>query len=300
MGVGAGHQEWISMQKATIISGLIAIIMVTCALPFTASEDSDALIGNTEGMSLNVDSAVLYQTGGTSSVQLSITQTLAGDVAGDATWYLHDIDDGTSFVQLSNTSGASVTVSVTSLAEGVNVASVEVVANIGNHHASAVIVVYPSPGTPAETFHYYFKIDDEAVQHLIQTGQITDNTIVYPNGDYDFATGFWVEVTKAQTGLSAANFNALSALQWYLNTHGWSNSFGSYGWINQLLGLGTYPGDNGVWYYWAQYHAVGNGWAFNNTTLGFITTVDQSYIGMIFWGSPNAETMPTPFPGIPS
>lgn len=299
MGVGAGHQEWISMQKATIISGLIAIIMVTCALPFTASEDSDALIGNTEGMSLNVDSAVLYQTGGTSNVQLSITQTLAGDVASDATWYLHDIDDGTSFVQLSNTSGASVTVSVTSLAEGVNVASVEVVANIGNHHASAVIVVYPSPGTPAETFRFFFQIKEDAYAHVQANNSANVNL---PSGYTmaQFYTGFWVSVTKAQADPNNNGFTALSALQWYLNTHGWSNSFGSYGWINQLLGLGTYPGDNGVWYYWAQYHAVGNGWAFNNTTLGFITTVDQSYIGMIFWGSPNAETMPTPFPGIPS
>lgn len=299
MGVGAGHQEWISMQKATIISGLIAIIMVTCALPFTASEDSDALIGNTEGMSLNVDSAVLYQTGGTSSVQLSITQTLAGDVASDATWYLHDIDDGTSFVQLSNTSGASVTVFVTSLANGVNVASVEVVANIGNHHASAVIVVYPSPGTPAETFHFFFQIKEEAYAHVQANNSANVNL---PSGYTmaQFYTGFWVSVTKAQADSNNNGFTALSALQWYLNTHGWSNSFGSYGWINQLLGLGTYPGDNGVWYYWAQYHAVDGGWAFNNTTLGFITTVDQSYIGMIFWGSPNAETMPTPFPGIPS
>lgn len=286
MGVGAGHQEWISMQKATIISGLIAIIMVTCALPFTASEDSDALIGNTEGMSLNADSAVLYQTGGTSSVQLSITQTLAGDVASDATWYLHDIDDGTSFVGLSDTSGASVTVSVTSLANGVNVASVEVVANIGDHHASAVIVVYPSPGTPAETFHFFFQIKEDAYTHVQANNSANANL---PSGYTmaQFETGFWVSVTRAQATdpNGTGEFTALSALQWYLNTHGWSNSFGSYGWINQLLGLGTYPGDDGVWYYWAQYHVGKDSetqedrWFFNNTTLGFITTVGESYIG---------------------
>lgn len=50
--------------KVTILlSGLVAMLMVTCAVPFIASEDSDALIGNTTGMSLNTDSAVLYQTG---------------------------------------------------------------------------------------------------------------------------------------------------------------------------------------------------------------------------------------------
>ena len=33
--------------------------------------------------------------------------------------------------------------------------------------------------------------------------------------------------------------------------------------------------------------------------LGFITTAGESYIGMIFWGSPNASSMPS-FPGYPA
>jgi hypothetical protein len=37
--------------KASILlSGLVAILMVTCAIPFMASEDSDALTGNSPGM----------------------------------------------------------------------------------------------------------------------------------------------------------------------------------------------------------------------------------------------------------
>lgn len=60
--------------------------MVTCAVPFMASEDSDALIGNTTGMSLNTDSAVLYKTGGTSSIQLSISQYISGDNPSAAGW----------------------------------------------------------------------------------------------------------------------------------------------------------------------------------------------------------------------
>ena len=56
-----------------MLSGLVAILMVTCAVPFMASEDSDALIGNTTGMSLNINSAVLYEEDGTSSIQLSIS-----------------------------------------------------------------------------------------------------------------------------------------------------------------------------------------------------------------------------------
>lgn len=301
--------------KASILlSGLVAILMVTCAVPFMASEDSDALIGNTTGMSLNTNSAVLYEEDGTSSIQLSISQYISGDNPSTANWYLHDIDDGTDFVDLSVDTGSSTTVSVIGLDSGVEVASVEVVASInvvdGNnqpvldpitneqvkHTASAVIVVYPSPSTTATTFHYYFKIDADAIDYLINDNQITSSTLdlpTFPQG-CDIYDGFWVTVTKTQTGLSDANFNALTALQWYLNYYGWSNHFGNYGWIQDLLGLDSYSGDGGVWYYWAQYHLTNDGWEFNNTTLQYITDVDSAYIGMIFWGSPSAEDMPDP------
>ena len=309
--------------KITILlSGLVAILMVTCAVPFMASEDSDALIGNTTGMSLNTNSAVLYEEDGTSSIQLSISQYISGDNPSTANWYLHDIDDGTDFVDLSVDTGSSTTVSVIGLDFGVEVASVEVVASInvvdGNnqpvidpdthqqvkHTASAVIVVYPSPSTTANVFHYYFKIDSSAIDYLIESEQIDEDTVLEPSlpSGYDIYSGFWVTVTQAQTELSDANFNALTALQWYFTQNGWSNHFGNYGWIEDLLGLESYPGNGGVWYYWAQYHAVSgtpNAWAFNNTTLEFITTVGESYIGMIFWGSPDANTMPS-FPGYPT
>lgn len=53
----------------------------------------------------------------------------------------------------------------------------------------------------------------------------------------------------------------------------------------------------GILGYWAQYHnaTCSGSWAFNNETLEFITTQDHSYIGMIFWGSPNSSSTP-PFP----
>ena len=323
------HQESLRViimrGKATILlSGLVAILMVTCAVPFMASEDSDALIGNTTGMSLNTNSAVLYENNGTSSIQLSITQYISGDNPAAAHWYLHDIDDGTDFVELSTpTTGSSITVSVTELDYGVEVASVEVVASIdvvdGNdqpvidpnthqqvkHTASAVIVVYPSPSTTTTVFHYYFKIDSAAYDDVYNAGLIETQSgeAILPSGYYmsDFNTGFWVTVDNSIAQLST--FNALTALQWYLNTNGWSNHFSNYGWIEDLLGLDSYPGSDGVWYYWAQYHATGNGstaaWAFNNTTLEFITTAGESYIGLIFWGSPDANTMPA-FPGYPT
>lgn len=305
--------------KVTILlSGLVAILMVTCAVPFMASEDSDALIGNTTGMSLNTNSAVLYEEDGTSSIQLSISQYVSGDNPSAAQWYLHDIDDGTDFVDLSVSTGSSTTVSVIGLDYGVEVASVEVVASInvvdGNnqpvidpitneqvkHTASAVIVVYPSPSTTATTFHYYFKIDSAAYNYLVNNEVISGATL--PNGYTmsQFNTGFWITVSQDDTQLSDANFNALSALQWYLNYYGWSNHFSNYGWIQDLLGLDSYPGDGGVWYYWAQYHLTNGGWEFNNTTLQYITDVDSAYIGLIFWGSPDAETMPTPVPDFPA
>lgn len=279
--------------------------MVTCAVPFMASEDSDALIGNTTGMSLNTDSAVLYKTGGTSSIQLSISQYISGDNPSAAAWSLNDLDDGTTFVQLSDTTGSSITVSVNANATITDAMSVEVVAAIGTHHASAVIVVYPSPSTTTTVFHYYFKIDSAAYDDVYNAGLIETQSgeAILPSGYdmSDFNTGFWVTVDNSIAQLST--FNALTALQWYLNTNGWSNHFSNYGWIEDLLGLDSYPGDGGVWYYWAQYHATGNGtaaeWAFNNTTLEFITTAGESYIGMIFWGSPDAEHAPD-FPGYPA
>ena len=284
--------------------------MVTCAVPFMASEDSDALIGNTTGMSLNTNSAVLYLTGGDSSIVLEVTQMITGDDEEDVYWDLNDLDDGTSFVSLVDNQNGTYTVTALSIPNNQTVASVEVYACVdvvdGNgdpvidpdtheqvkHTASAVIVVYPSPSTTTSVFHFYFKIDSEAIDYLLNEGQITSSTLDLPTlpEGYDIYNGFWVTVDNSVANLST--FNALTAIQWYFTQNGWSNHFGDYGWIEDLLGLGSYSGEEGVWYYWAQYHLTNDGWEFNNTTLEFITTVEESYIGMIFWGSPSAEDMP--------
>ncbi|MDC7951032.1 hypothetical protein PAA26_02970 [Methanomassiliicoccaceae archaeon COG_1] len=294
----------IFMHKQWILPGLVAIIMVTCAFPFMASEDSDALTGNSN-LSLDKSSAVIYVTGGDNSATFSLDSSTvpSGTSASRLRWKLNDIGDGNNLVSFSPTNGNTYTTTgyQATVYSKTGTGSIEVevyIAGTTNYYASAVIVVFQSPGTPAETFHFFFQIKEDAYTHVQANNSANVNL---PSGYTmaQFYTGFWVSVTKAQADPNNNGFTALSALQWYLTTNGWSNSFGSYGWINQLLGLGTYSGDGGVWYYWAQYHAVGNGWAFNNTTLGFITTVDQSYIGMIFWGSPDANTMPTPFPGIP-
>jgi hypothetical protein len=287
--------------KASILlSGLVAILMVTCAIPFMASEDSDALTGNSPGMALNKNSAVIYTTGTPTSVDLWIASTPTGVSSSGAVWTLHDLDDGTTFVSLINNNDGTYTVAAGTLPQGKTVATIEIVVTITvgdtTYTASAVIVVYLSASTPATSFHYYFKIDADAIDYLIYDNQITSSTLDFPTFPQgcDIYDGFWVTVTKTQTGLSDANFNALTALQWYLNYYGWSNHFSNYGWIQDLLGLDSYPGDGGVWYYWAQYHLTNDGWEFNNTTLQYITDVDSAYIGMIFWGSPSAEDMPDP------
>ena len=281
--------------KATILlSGLVAMLMVTCAVPFIASEDSDALIGNSADMSLDVGSAVVYVSGTPDSVTLTISTAPAGYDSANAFWDLNDLGDGTACVTLSSYSGSSVTVYAGTLGTA-DVKSIEVVAYLGNSHASAVIVVYPSPGTTATTFHYYLKVDTSAIPSGV-TPQTTFNSncpITYSQ----ITSGVWIEV-KQSSYTGSDPWNAMSAFQWYCDTYGISCT-ASEGWINDILNLGTYSGNNGVWYYWAQYHADNDAWAFNNTTMTYITTVDSSYIGLIFWGSPNASTMPT-FPGYPA
>ena len=113
--------------KASILlSGLVAILMVTCAVPFMVSEDSDALIGNTTGMSLNTNSAVLYLTGGDSSIDLEVTQMITGDDEEDVYWDLNDLDDGTSFVSLVDNQNGTYTVTALSIPNNQTVDSVKV------------------------------------------------------------------------------------------------------------------------------------------------------------------------------
>ena len=291
------------MAKKTVIATFVATMMVFCAVSVYTS-DSDALTGNSN-LSLNTSSAVIYVSGDNSfTFTVNLTNAPSDTSADDITWSLVDIGDGTTLVSFSSTgsvysgTGSSVTV------YAVSTGSVEVKASLDgeeDYYASAVVVVYASETASADVFHYYFKIDSSATTALINSGAITSSQILLPNGYtiQQFNTGFWITVTQDETGLSDADFNALSALSWYLTRNGWNNDIGSSGWIQTLLGLGTYSGSNGTWYYWAQYHATNGGWEFNNTTLGYITSADSSYIGLIFWGSPNSSTMPA-WPGYPT
>lgn len=293
---------------AIMLSGLVAVIMVTCAVPFMVSEDSDALIHNSN-MVLNSDRAIIYVNSSTDhsftfSAQVTDNVFLSED---RIKWKLNDLDDGDDLVSFDDTvptytaSGTTVTVYAEQLPTGKDCGSIELEAYLQgdevNHHATAVIVVLNSPSTPATEFHFWFQVaDDDTTTGYVNT---YGNTTI--NDDIDeWNEGFWVTVTSSQV---VGTFNAKTALDYAVSHHsGWAISYSNYGWIDTFMGLGTYGHDiyegeqyvSTTYYYWAQYHCdAGDGtWAFNNTTLEFITTQDQSYIGMVFWGSPSSSALP--------
>ncbi len=292
------------MKKRMFFAVMVAIMMVTMTVSFNASDDNDALTPSSN-LELNEGTTVIYVASGTNhSTTYSIKGSTVpeGHTSSDATWELKEIGDGfcASFSDTTNTylaTGSSVTV------YGKSVGSIEVVAKIvddeldEDYVASVVVVVYNSPTANATKFHFFFQIDPAGYAYAQQQGA----TVTLPSGKTmaDFNAGFWVTVDQSSV---VGEFNALTALESYCEANGWTRNIGSSGWINNLLGLSTYSASGGVYYYWAQYHAVpdtsddGGHWAFNNTTLSYITSVDSSYIGLIFWGSPDSSTMPD-FPG---
>lgn len=280
-------------RKNVVFAGLVAVLMIACIVPFTFSEDSDALTGNSN-LSLNTSTIVLYADNTSSAHTYTFTVSgVPSAMEGNVVWTLNDLDDGTDLVTLSSTTGLSTTVTA------VSTGSVEIEAYISgttDYYASAVIVVFQSEGTATDDFWFFFQIDASA--YAVATGETFKSSNFPSVGGKTIDEGYWVHVLQSSTGLSDSDFNALSALKWYADSNSWENDFGNYGWIQTFLGLGTYSGDDGVWYYWAQYHGTNSGWAFNNTTLQYITTEDSKFLGLIFWGSPSADDSPA-WPGYP-
>lgn len=279
--------------------------MLCAASPFVLGEDSDALTGN-NGMSIDDDKLVLYldltgpnvSADDISSYTYTATMDDGSAVPSDAVWSLNDIGDGTNVVTLSNASGPNATVTAS------HTGSVEIQITCGDEYASAVIVVFSAPGEAAEYFYFWIKIDMEAVNAANQhsSSPVAVQAINLPSG-FNFYNGFWVKVTKEESQLT--DFNAYSALNWFCHNEkvNWDFDAQSSGWINTFLNLGTYQGDGSDWIYWSQYtwdmnNTANNGWSFNNTTLGYLTDVEDSYVGMIFKtsGGPND---PVSAPAIP-
>ena len=312
-----------------MLSGLVAVIMVTCVIPFAAYEDTDALTGHGSHMSLGTDRASIFVSGGQTTEQFTVTVDSypAGKSVSDLKWRLNDLDENVltlghvASFDASNTSfTASGVQSVTVYAQ--RPGSIEVEVYIENYNSqqlgyydSAVIYVRNSPTTHATEFNFFFRIYNDPSVTGYDLEDYWGNGPSIPQGyDYDptdtslistdnFAIGFWKNVTFAEMyadnpDLTLSDFNAFSALVYLMNNE--EGNWGLYtpwgnGWIESFLGLGTYDPMDGTYIYWAQYHAVGNTWVFNDSVLDFIDTEDCCDIGLIFCAS-LSEFYAPPFP----
>lgn len=318
------------MNGKMIFAGLVAIIMVACTVPFIASEETDALTGHGTHMSLNTDRASLFLSQGQTSEQFTVTVDSypAGKSVSDLKWKLNDLNDGNcvSFDAAGTIFTASGTNVVTVYAKSAGTVEIEVyIENYDTqalgYYDSAVIYVRNSPGTHATEFNFFFQIyntddvNEAASIYYDDIEDYLDANLVLPSGYYydrdpnasavnNFAVGFWMNVTYAEmhaadSTFTLDQFNALTALQYLLDVEG-SNDWGlstpyGNGWIDSFLGLNYIDPMDGTYIYWAQYHAVGDHWEFNNAVLDYLDTEECCDIGLIFCASLSASYTP-PFP----
>lgn len=318
------------MNSKMIFAGLVAVLMVACTVPFFASEETDALTGHGTHMSLNTDRVSLFLQDGQTSAQFTVTVDSYPTGMSDSNlkWKLNDLNDGNcvSFDSAGVTFTASGTNIVTVYAQSTGTVEIEVYFEDDTHqildYDSAVIYVRTSPGTQATEYNFFFQIYDttdvnrpESVYHNNVSTYVSNNLIDLPTGYvYDttdtsttstnnFAVGFWKNVTFAEmhaadSTFTLDQFTALAALQYLLDVDG-SNEWGLYtsfgGWIDSFLGLSYDVPDSTTFIYWAQYHAVGDHWEFNNSTLDYVFNEDSCDIGLIFCASLSASYTP-PFP----
>ena len=274
--------------KAKIMSIFVATIMFATAFAIVADDESVALVHDNV-LDLESDSAIVYLSGGSNTAQFTVkADTIPANYSSsDISWHLNNLDDGSQLVSF-DSAGTQFTASGVSTVTvyGKALGSIEIVAEIvgTEYHASGVIVVFQTPGTQATEFHFMIKVDENAGYTPTLPDDLTDEEI---------KNGTWITVNQVGTGIALSDFTAFTALQWYCQRHNWDFDATSSGWINTFLGLGTYEGTNGSWIYWAQYHYDFDGsLVFNNTTLDYITTVDSSYIALVFWESSSSTAMP--------
>lgn len=276
-----------------IMSIFVATIMFATAFAIVTDDESVALVHDNV-LDLESDSAIVYLSGGSNTAQFTVK---AGTIpanysASDISWHLNNLDDGAQLVSF-DSAGTQFTASGVSTVTvyGKALGSIEIVAEIigTEYHASGVIVVFQTPGTQATEFHFMIMVDESA-----------GYTPTLPSGveQSKIYRGEWYTVT--QKSGDSSDFTALYALQLLCAEKNFQFDATSSGWINTFLGLGTYQGEDGSWIYWAQYHYDSDGnLVFNNTTLDYITTVDSSYIALVFWESPSASAIPD-VPSIPA
>lgn len=281
------------MDKKMLFAVAAALLMAATLVPLNASEDSDALTGN-RNMTLDSDRAMIY-VNSTTDHSFTFTASFTDVIfvsLDQIKWRLNDLNDGDYLVSFVDDADnpvyeASGTMSVTVYAMDVGSIEIEVWVNGDemNHRASAVIVVFDSPGTTADTFHFWFQVNSVYNNYASNSSYFTvgNNLTTWNNG-------FWVTVTATQVAAAHPTwtFNATNALKYAVEqnaANGWSISFLNYGWIDTFMGLGTYydqPHD--AYIYWEQFHGTSGSttWVENTTSLDFITTQDHSYIAIIF------------------
>lgn len=309
------RQESKISSRTALLAVLTALTMLCCTLPLVSSEDSEALRGSSN-MSLNATSAMIYVDASSSDHSYPFSVTRGENCAsGTIYWKLNDIGDGTTLVSFSSTGETYTTTGESVTVYARSTGSIEIEAYVSgttNCYASAVIVVKQSEETATDVFHFFIQVNQADYRYVRANNSAN---LVIPSGftSTSLYSGKWIHITQTETGLSDANFNACSALQWYITNKGWStdaNNIADSGWINKFMGLETYLGPEytdsegnvigNYWYYWAQYTLTNNGWTFNNTTLSYITEESASYIGLIFWASPPTMAVPSPAPSYPA
>lgn len=302
----------IKCKSITILTAVVTIMAIICAVPLVGSEDSIALTGD-RNLSLNAQHVNLYtDTTGPNSFDFTVDMSECTSSATSVVWSMNSIGSPQATVSFSNVTGTSVTVTAT------GVGSIEILATAdANNYASAVVVVQNSLNDSATEFSFYIKVDTSASDYTSSLILPSNITLSQLNA------GFWLTVTQAQVVAkmgSGTTFNALNAFKCAVIMQNeiindmefdegvtpiyWTYDVSDYGWFNTFLGLGTYSGNDGAWVYWAQYHGVQDttgawSWSFNNYGFYDITTVEYEYIGMIFWPSPANMSVPTPFPALP-
>ena len=274
--------------RISVVAALIAILLLCVSSPIGLDDDSDA----TASLSLNTESAVLYLSGGTNQIILEVTDPTPGTI----TWQKIDIDDGLNVVSLVTDPNDSTKATATAGETG----SIKIVATSSTGAtASAIIVVFSSPGTSTDVFHFWIQIDELDFEAAVNSNSLDVTLPALPPG-FDFFDGFWITVDNNVENI--ANFNAFTALERACQLKGWDFDAQQSGWINTFLNLGTYSGEGGSWVYWVQYHLnlASNTWDFNNVTLGYMTTVEEQYVGMIFRESTSPDSNGVAVPELPN
>lgn len=135
---------------------------------------------------------------------------------------------------------------------------------------SCTVTIYDPSQKITDTFYFFIKIVDDFGLKNAQLSGISQS---------DIRDGFWV----AGTGSTAA-----LALKEICSREGWHLQYDEKyykGWIDTFLGLGTYPQTGGDYLYWVQYCWDGSQWVFNDLCLGYLTSVQYKFVGLMFMRS---------------